>query len=499
MRGRLLGHSCLLVLAAAVAASAADGGPNSLIDAVKNGNPTAVQDLLRHGNVNAPDEDGATPLHWAVYRDDLRTVDQLLVAGADVKAVNRYGITPLSLACINGNAAMIERLLKAGADANTTMAAGDTALMTAARTGSAAAVRVLIAHGARVDAKDSRMGQTALMWAAAENHAEVIQALLAAGADLHARSSGDGKFTPLLFAARAGQRDAARVLLDAGADVNETLVNTGATNGASALILAIASTQYEMASFLLDRGADPNANGHGWGWSALHQLEFTRRPPAGRHVIPFPVAAGTIDSLTLAQKLLDYGADPNAQMTKQPMRPFFGRWGNTYVGVSPFWLGAKLVDRPFMSLLLSYGADPLLPNADGTSPLMAAAGVDMYETGYEPGTEKEVIDSVKLCMELGNDVSAVNYNGDTALHGAAMRGNNPLVTMLVEAGAKLDIKNWRIENRGVTSEGGREGRDGGWSPWRVAQGIYQNGRNMARPETAALLARLMQERGLPVE
>jgi ankyrin repeat protein len=186
-------------------------------------------------------------------------------------------------------------------------------------------------------------------------------------------------------------------------------------------------------------------------------------------------------------------------MTREPIPAYFGRWANTHVGVTPFWLAAKLVDVPFMRLLLSYGADPLLPNAEGTTPLMAAAGVDIYVAGYEPGTPEDVTEAVKLCMELRNDVTAANTNGDTALHGAALRGNNAVVMMLVEAGAKLDVKDKSIENRGATSDSGREGRDGGWTPWRVAQGIYQNGRAQMQPETAALLARLMRERGLPVE
>ena len=496
MRGRLLGQSWMILLLAVVSVDAA-GRDDSLVEAVKEGNPAAVRNLLRQGNVNTPDLHGATALHWAVHRDDLETVDLLLGAGANVKAANTYGVTPLWLACINGNAALIERLLWAGADPNTTMAEGDTALMTAARTANVAAVKVLLAHGATVHAKEPRMEQTALMWAAAEGHAEAARALIEAGADLQARSTGEGGFTSLLFAVRAGHLNAVRVLLTAGANVNDTLVNKGRSNDASALLLAIASTHYELAAFLLDQGADPNAAG--LGWTALHQLEFTRRPPAGRHVVPFPVATDTMDSLTLAKKLLAHGANPNAQMTKEPMRPYFGRWANTHVGVTPFWLAAKLADIPMMRLLLAHGADPLITNAEGTTPLMAAAGVDIYAPGYEPGTAEEVTEAVRFCMELGGDVTAVNQHGDTALHGAALRGNNDVVLMLVEAGAKLDVKNKKIEHRSVTSESSREGRVGGWTPWQQATYSYQNGRALMQPETAALLARLMQERGLPVE
>ena len=444
---------------------------------------------------HAVDAQGSTPLHAAVYRDDLASVNRLLAAGAAVNAKNIQGVTPLWLACINGNTAIADRLLRAGADANTAMAEGDTALMTAARTGTVGVIKALLAHGAKVDARERQMGQTALMWAAAEGHTDAVLALLAAGADAHARTTGEG-FTPLLFAARAGHTSTVRALLDAGGSANEALVNKRATNGASALILAIASTHYDLAAVLLDRGADPNVPG--WGWSALHEVEFTRRPPAGRHGIPFPVPTGTMDSLTLATKLLEHGADPNARMTREPLKPYFGRWGHTYRGVTPFWLAAKLVDVPFMKLMVAHGADPLLANAEGSTPLMMAAGVDVYAPGYEPGTPEEVTAAVKLCMELGNVATAVNENGDTALHGAAIRGNNEVVMLLVAAGARLDVKNKKIDNRNATSED-REGREGGWTPWQQAQFSYQNGRALSQPETAALLARLMRERGLPVE
>jgi ankyrin repeat protein len=205
-----------------------------------------------------------------------------------------------------------------------------------------------------------------------------------------------------------------------------------------------------------------------------------------------------MDGLALAQKLVDYGADPNARMTKEPLSVYFGRWGHTHRGVTPFWLAAKLVDVPFMRLMVKNGADPLLPNAEGSTPLMMAAGVDVYAPGYEPGTPEEVADAVKLCLELGNKATDVNVNGDTALHGAAIRGNNAVVMLLVDAGARLDVKNKKITNRGATSEA-REGREGGWTPWQQATFSYQNGRALSQPETAALLARLMKERGLPVQ
>ena len=252
--------------------------------------------LKQQVDVNAAEADGTTALHWAVHRDNLETVDLLLTAGANARAVNRYGVTPLNLAATNGNAAVVERLLKAGADANAALPEGETALMTAARSGNVAAVKVLLAHGADVNAKEAWKGQTPLMWAAAENHAAVARVLIEAGADIKARSKG-GVFTPFLFAVRGGQIDAARVLIDAGADVNETL-----PDGTSALIVAVMNAHYELASLLLEKGANPNAAAQ--GWTALHQIAWTRRPNYGYN-LPGPVPTGSLDALDLVSRARD--------------------------------------------------------------------------------------------------------------------------------------------------------------------------------------------------
>src|SRR2546426_4750217 len=193
-----------------------------LIEAVKKADKVAVRALLQQQiDVNLPEADGMTALHWAARLDDLQTADLLIRAGANAKAANRYGVTPLSLASADGNAAMIEQLLKAGADPNTALPEGETALMSAAGTGNVAAIKALLAHGAGVNARESSKGQTALMWAAAEGHAAAVQLLIESGADVDARSKG--KFTPLLFAVRRGAIDVVRVLLAAGVDVNANL------------------------------------------------------------------------------------------------------------------------------------------------------------------------------------------------------------------------------------------------------------------------------------
>ena len=358
--------------------------------------------------------DGTTPLHLAVRRNDTERVDALLRAGADAKAATRYGVTPLYLACVNGNAAMIEKLLAAGADANTALPEGETALMTAARTGSVPAIKALLAHGASVNAKEGWKGQTALMWAAAENNAAAAKALIDAGADIKARSKS-GAFSAYLFAARAGHIDAARVLLDAGADINEKL-----PDGTSALLLAILNAHYEAAAFLVDRGADPNADAQ--GWAPLHQVVWSRRPNTGSN-IPGAVPTGSLDSLDLVRKLLQHGANVNARQQKEPKDGFRNMLNR--IGATPFLLAAKSVDLPLMRLLLEHGADPALTTEDGTTALMAAAGVGIWAPGENPGTDEEALAAVKFVYEAkGGLATDVDKNGETALHGAIYRAGS---------------------------------------------------------------------------
>ena len=465
--------SSITLLVSAVAAQAAD---SPLIAAVKAGDVRAVRVLLNQkADVNEAEADGTTALHWAAHRNDLATVEVLIAAGAKADAATRYGVTPIYLAATTGNAALLERLLKAGAAVNSSLPEGETPLMTAARTGSVAAVKLLVAHGADVNARERWKGQTALMWAAVENHADVVKLLMEAGADLNARSSG-GVFTAFLFAVRGGQLAAARALLDGGADVNSTL-----TDGTSALTLAVMNAHYELAAMLLDRGANPNADGP--GWTALHQLAWTRRPNYGYN-LPGPVPTGAIDGLDLARRLVQHGADVNARQKKEP------RDGNrnmlNRIGATPFLLAAKAVDVPLMRTLLDVGADPALPNVDGTTPLMVAAGVGIWAPGESPGTEEEALAAVRLLLEVGGgSVTDVDKHGNTVLHGAVLRGGSiPLVKLLVDNGAGVRLGT-------VNSKG--------WTPLTIAEGVEYTPDIFKRyPETAAVIREMMRERGLPV-
>ena len=446
----------------------------TLVEAVKRGDTAAVRALLQaKADGNSAEADGTSALHWAVRRADTATVDLLLKSGARADAANRYGITPLYLACLNGDAAMVTRLLDAGANPNATLPDGETLLMTAARTGSVPVIKALLARGADVRARERRKGQDALMWAAAENNGAAVTALIEAGADRDARSKG-GSFTPFLFAVRGGRLDSSRALLDAGVDVNQTL-----SDGTSALVLAVVNAHYELAGLLLSRGANPNADAQ--GWTALHQIAWSRRHNAGFN-LPGPVQTGGLDSLDLVRQLVQRGANVNARTTKEP------RDGNrnmlNRIGSTAFLMAAKNDDVPLMKALLEVGADPSLTTNRGTTALMVAAGVGIWAPGENPGTHEEALAAMKLALEAGGGrVNDVDMDGETALHGAVYRGGNiAAIQFLIEKGAKLDARNAK-----------------GWIPLTAADGVEYTPAVLKRyPEAAALLRKAMREQGLPI-
>jgi ankyrin repeat protein len=446
----------------------------TLLDAVKAGDSRGARaQLARGADPNALEADGSTALHWAVENDDPELTSALLSGGARVRVANRHGIAPLHLAATNGNATIAQQLIAAGADVNGATPGGETPLMMAARTGDPETITTLLSRGADVDAREGWRGQTALMWAATENNAEAIRLLIQAGADIKTQSMG-GRFTAFLFAVRGGRLDAARALLDAGTDVNERL-----PDGMSALVLALYNAHYEMAAYLLDRGADPNAAEQ--GWTALHQVAWSRRPNRGFNM-PGAVPTGRIDSLDLVRTLVAKGANVNARMTKEP------RDGNrnmlNRIGATPFVMAAKSADVPLMRVLLESGADPTIKTADGTSALMVAAGVGVYGPGESPGTHEEALEAVKLAFEVGGgDVNDTNRDGETALLGAVYRGGAvPVIQFLADQGSTLDVPNRKQ-----------------WTPLLAAEGVVYASSGIRRyPEAAALIRRLMRENGLPI-
>ena len=453
----------LIVLGLAVTLIGAAGSDlPPLVDAAKNADRNALRTLLQTGlqpgvDVNAAQGDGTTALHWASYRDDVESAGLLIRAGANVNAANDLGVTPLWTASQNGSAAMVRRLLEAGANPNAALVSGETLVMTAARSGQADVVEQLLAKGADVNARATR-GQTALMWAVAQQHSDVVRVLLAHGADVHARSDvwtqlwqtapeqdvhpdyqiqiRHGGDTPLLFAARAGDLTSAKLLVAAGAGVNDR-----AAYGVSATVLAAHSGNGELVEFLLEKSADPNAAAA--GYTALHAAILRRNKKA--------VAA-----------LLAHGADPNAKLrTGTPVRrasqDFF--FYPAFIGATPFWLAARFGQPDVMRLLAEHGADPLFVHyvdfwgpktstsayrretSGATTALMAAVGMGRG-SGFPappPGErEARALEAVKLAAELGVNVNAADADGRTALETATALGYKSVAEFLVKRGAKLD-------------------------------------------------------------
>jgi ankyrin repeat protein len=445
----------------------------------------AAATLLSVNALAGATSDAVTPLLDAAYRDDLKAAGQLIRAGVDVKAPNRYGVTPLSVACLNGDGAMVELLLEAGANPNMTLPGGETALMTAARTGKVRAVKALIARGANVNANEERRGQTPLMWAAAEGNVETIEALLAAGADLHARL--DSGFTSFLFAVREGKIDAVRALLKAGASVNESIETArttakrlgyrGPRAGTTALHLAVGNAHYDLAAFLLEKDANPNAIEP--GYTALHLITNVRKPGGGDNDPP-PDGSGTMPSLQMVRTLVKYGANINARMTKKVN---LGLTGLNTAGATAFFLAAKTADAELMRELANLGADPLIPNVDGSTPLMAAAGLGTRSPGEDAGSESEVIEAMQVALDLGNDIDAVDTNGETAMHGAAYKNLPGAVEFLAAKGARIEV--WNKKNKF------------GWTPLTIAEG-YRFGNFKPSLVTVAAFHKIMKAAGVPI-
>ena len=499
--------TCAVVffLTAGVLVQAADDP--ALVRAARAGETRTVAALIQQkADVNAVAVDGTTALHWAVRADDIETVDALIRAGAQVKAASRHGVTPLYIAADQGNAVMIRRLVAAGGDANGTDISGETVLMAAVRSGSADAVRTLLDAGAQVNTAEPQVGHTALMWAVREDRPELVSLLLARGASLEVKTRtgsrpavrppgagggshgvgivrggvppqgeqppAPGGMTALSFAAREGRLEAARLLIDAGADVNAR-----EANGISPLVMAITNRHTPVAALLLSRGADPNA-ADWWGrtplWSAvdMRNLDLDSRT--------FENGVERAPVLELIEALIAKGADVNARVKEfPPQRRFMMPLGSLawvdVTGQTAFWRASLSADLPLMKLLLSKGADPNIATFNGTTALMAAAGVNWVIGQTYSESPAMYLEAVKLCLELGGDVNAVNAMGLAAVHGAANRGSDDIIELLARNGARLDIKD-------------KEGR----TPMTWAEGVFlATNSPVAKPSTMALIRKLL--------
>jgi ankyrin repeat protein len=452
----------LLPIGSLLGAAASD-----VADAAMKGNKEALRSLLqRKANVNIPQGDGTTALHWAVRSDDLETANLLIGAGANVSAANRDGATPLLLAAENGNAAMLETLIKAGADPSAPLTKyGDTALMMAARTGKIDAIKTLVDHGAQVNAKESWGDTTALMWAVSERHPAAVKLLMDRGADVNARSKfvpsttgrgfegttpvaaqpnqpaeehASGLLTPLMFAAREGDLESARLFVAAGADVNAI-----GGDGKDALSLAIFNGNYELASFLIDNHSKVN-QADAQRFTPLFWAVDRRNMETAPN-FPWVVTA---DPLPLIKKLLDAGANPNAIVNNTPRARM--RDGSPRIVFATALMRAAFAgDVELVKLLLSYGADPHIVSKDNETTLMAACGTG-FINGYQKGrSAAERLEVVKLLVQLGEDVNAADNYGITPLMVAANLGELSIVEYLMNQGADLAAHDLGKKNDGA--------------------------------------------------
>ena len=486
----------MLILAAGAA------GDTRLADAAMKRDVATVRKLLDEKvDVNAPGADGTPALHWIVRVDDFDTAQRLIRAGADASKANRYGVTPLSLASTNGNARMIALLLEAGADSNERDKQGETALMTAAKVGSVDSVRTLLDHSATIDARDPAFEQTALMMAIREDHPDVVKVLVDRGASVNTQTRAGaappwilpnsvpgfghgigivrgglpergsrylipGAMTPLLYAARDGRTESARILIAAGAELERT-----DANGITPLLMAITNDHVDTARFLIERGA--NVTAVDWyGRTPLWASIELRNMDVDSSTFENGVDRGP--ALELIKALLDKGVDVNARTKEVPpiRRQMLHVTGDLswvdFTGQTPFLRAALAADIEVMRLLLAHGADPKITAFAGTNALMAAAGVDWVVDQTTDEGPAARLEAVKLCYDLGFDVNAVNSMGISAVMGAANRGSDDIIEFLVSKGARLDITD-------------KEGR----TPLNWAEGVFL-ATHPARPKPSSV-------------
>jgi ankyrin repeat protein len=459
---------------AALLAQGAAWADGTLVEAARSGDEAAATALLKqHVDVNVPESDGTTALHWAVYRNDEALVEQLLKAGAKVNAANQFGSTPMSEAAVAGDVKVIESLLKAGADPESPNADGQTALMVLARTENVEAAKVLIKHKANVNAVEQWRGQTALMWAAGQSQPEMVKLLLKHGAKVDVRSVVNnwqrqvtaepraqarpaGGLTPLLYASRQGCLECVKSLVAAKADVN-----LADPEGVTPLIVAVTNFHFDVGALLLKSGANPN-KWDWWGRTPLYgAVDLNTLPHGGR---PDRISLDETTSVKMIELLLDAGANPNAQLKLFPpyraLGPDRGADLMLTIGATPLLRAAKAGDLPAIKLLLAHGANPNLPNLYGTTPLMAAAGLSSNEidTRGRFKTEAEAAEAINVLAKAGADVNAhETRSGQTALHGAALWGWNEVVKTLVANNADLGAK----DKKGMTPLDSALGKAGG--------------------------------------
>jgi uncharacterized protein len=583
MKRTLISLASLSMLFGAASIVSFGAGRSDVADAAMRGDKEALRTLIgQRADVNAPQNDGATAVHWAVFKSDKEMLDLLLKAGASPKAANREGATPLWLASVNGNAPIVEALIKAGADPNEKLPLGRTPLMEAARTGNLDTIKVLLDRGADINAKETLRGTTPLMWAADEGHAPAIKLLIDRGADIKARSalvergrgpalgkSSDprkqvaaqgaalaagqaspplgagraaatpgrggrgggrggaaaaatlpgadgtdqaadftddaaaaafgfggggrgravvkdgGALTPLVYAVRSNDLESVKVLLAAGADINQV---TG--YGWSPLLVATQNRYYKLGAYLLDHGADVNLANKG-EWTPLYLATDNRNIESG----DYPVRKGDMDHLDYIKLLIDKGANVNARLkdSTETRTVFTNQWLDEN-GATAFLRASQSGDVALMKLLLAHGADPKIDTVLHVTALQVAAGIGWVEGITYEWSPEQTLEAVKLLLDLGLDPNVQADTGRVALHGAAHKGATAVAQLLVDHGAKLNVRDY-----GNTDNRGGKLAVHTWEPVDYADGLVRVGVQSAipHPETGLLLRKLMTAAGLP--
>jgi ankyrin repeat protein len=507
-----------LAVALSVGLTAAE---SPIADAAARGDREAVRTLLKKAaDVNAAQGDGMTALHWAAMNGDTELAQMLLVAGANHRATTRIGAyTPLYLAARGGHSAVVAALLAAGADPKAETSNGTTPLMIGAASGDTKTITTLVENGSDINAKDKARGETALMFAAAFNRPDAVKLLLARGADHKATTkvvdlfaltapeeeqmgrnrgaaqparvdiagatrgyryneliSSQGGMSALHFAARQGFSDVVKALVEGGADINQ--LNAG--DQTSPLLIAIINGHFDLAKWMIEKGASPTASAFN-GVTPLYAVLNIQWAPKSLYPSPKAYQQQTTGYLELMQLLIDKGADVNARLQRKVWYQAFNSdfAGVDESGATPFWRASYANDVAAMKLLVSAGADPNIPTmkpagrpftgegirqiqdtsgvppipygGPGVLPIHAATGVG-YGEGFAANSHRYAptgfLPAIKyLVDELGADVNAVDHEGNTPVHLCASRGDNECIKYLVSKGADVT----RVNREGNTT------------------------------------------------